>query len=150
MRCPKCKAALVKGEARRYETLGEHVLTPNKSIFPLRPTYLCPNKCFGEDSFFNYFGSLYSNDKDIMPLPNCHSALDSIDRKNDIDVNIIRLSANFLYHARSLSLLIVNGENDIPSKWKWPFYAIRGKFLSICYKWRHRKRKLRFGNIISS
>jgi len=140
MRCPKCKTELIKGKRKRYETLEEHVLDPNKSNYPLRPTFVCPNNCLGKDSYFDFDGSLCSDGKNIIPS-NCFSALDSMDRKNNIKVDLTRLSTNFLYHARSLSLLIIDGEKDIPPKWKWPFYALRGKILNICYKWKHRNKK---------
>jgi len=59
MRCPKCKATLVKGKPKRYETLLEHVSDPNQKLL-LRPTYICLGKCLGANQFSRiYYRYLY-------------------------------------------------------------------------------------------
>lgn len=59
MLCPKCKARLVKGGLRGFETLSDHVENPNREKVPLRFTYVCPNKCLGDDQFFDRDGESY-------------------------------------------------------------------------------------------
>jgi len=57
MRCPKCKAELVHGKGSRYETLVEHVMDPNMENYPVRPAFVCPNKCLG--GFYDPYGDFY-------------------------------------------------------------------------------------------
>jgi hypothetical protein len=139
MRCPKCKVTLVDGGKRKYETLSEHVEDPNKEDYPLRDSYICPNQCFGKDSFFNYEGAIY----DVkFPFPsNCFSALDSLDREIGIKVALDGLSQSWRYYTHSLKGMIIKGEHDIPSRWKWIGYWLKGKYAKILYKWEHRRNK---------
>lgn len=54
--CPRCKNPLSKGKSKRYETLSEHVLNPNKYLYykpPLRPTLKCNNGCYPRRHFFD-------------------------------------------------------------------------------------------------
>jgi hypothetical protein len=141
MKCPKCKQTLIDGGERKYETLMEHVEDPNKMDYPLRPSYVCPNQCFGEDSFFDCEGAFYSGIS-LKVLPsNCFSALDSSDREIGIKVYLIGLSDNFRHYASGLKAFMIKGEKDIPSQWTWIFYALKGKCVKIYYRWKYRKDK---------
>ena len=139
MRCPKCKATLIYGGKRRYETSSEHVEDPNKEYYPLRDIYVCPNQCFEEGVFFNYEGAIYGCGVRIPS--NCFFALDSLEREISIEVDLDGLSKCFRFYAFSLKGLIVKGEKDIPPRWKWLFYALKGKYLRARYRWQHRKDK---------
>jgi len=64
MKCPKCKTELIKGEAKAYETLMEHVSDPNSQDMTKRATYKCPNNCYGKDAFWGIYGGAYCTDRD--------------------------------------------------------------------------------------
>ncbi len=66
MKCPHCKTELIKGEAKAYETLCEHVENPNDTTIRLRATYFCPNRCGGKDAFYGIYA------EDIMGIGTCH------------------------------------------------------------------------------
>ena len=65
MKCPKCKKELVSGKEKRYETLVEHCIDPNRYYHeapPLREAYYCKTKkCANNDKciFWNYHGEVY-------------------------------------------------------------------------------------------
>ena len=62
MECPFCKANLVEGELKRYETMLEHGFNPNKPEYPLRPTFICSGDCtLSRNSFWADGGSFYSS-----------------------------------------------------------------------------------------
>jgi len=140
MRCPKCKQTLIDGGERKYQTLIEHVEDPNKADYPLRPSYICPNQCFGEDSFFDYEGAFYGGIGLKVPS-SCLSALDSLDREIGIKIDLNGLSNDFRYYASLLKAFKIKGEKDIPSRWTWIFYALKGKCVMIYYRWKYRKDK---------
>lgn len=62
--CPCCGVKLIKGEARRFETLDEHVSDPNKEEYPLRDTWMCPTstcKVHTTKAFYADMGGLYTS-----------------------------------------------------------------------------------------
>jgi len=59
MKCPRCGSMLVQGEYKRYETLSEHVMVPNATTHPPRPTWVCPKSCLGPEQFFDRDGDSY-------------------------------------------------------------------------------------------
>lgn len=58
--CPKCKTQLVSGEARKYETLIEHIECSNDPL-PERETYVCSNEnCeLNGAVFWDFYGDIY-------------------------------------------------------------------------------------------
>jgi len=80
--CPQCKTKLIRDVNREYETLCDHVCEPNKKIYPLRPSWKCPNKiCVnnsGKEYFFGIDGGKYGGNF-IKP----YSAIYSFDWKMD-------------------------------------------------------------------
>jgi hypothetical protein len=82
MKCPFCENELVPGENRRYETLIDHVFSPNQESFSLRPTWVCANNNCSEssDSFWDEFGDFYSRSYNYMSSFDI-SAIDSPRRK---------------------------------------------------------------------
>lgn len=147
MRCPKCKATLVYGGERKYETLAEHVEDPNKEDYPLRPSHICPNQCFGKDQFFDYDGGSYGG-KDWTPK--YFSALDSLDREIGIKVALDGLSRSWRYYTFSLKRMLIKGEHDIPPRWKWILYWLRGKYVRVLYRWKHRRNKQVFPEVVTA
>jgi len=144
MRCPKCKTTLIGGGLKRYETLIEHVSDPNQEL-PLRPTYICPSKCLGMDQFFGMWGGSYGGTDHEEKY---WSALDSMDREINIDNHLDMLYGRYRHHVIALKTLVIKGERDVPPRWTWRFYWIKGRFRRIYYrhlypikkeiiKWRH-------------
>lgn len=131
MRCPKCKTTLIKDEPREYETLLEHVSDPNQEKFPLRPIYVCPNKCFGERQFFGIYGSSYGEGGRERRY---WSSLDSIDRQSRIGTHLDMLYGRYKGHVIALKNLVIKGEKDIPPRWTWRFYWIRGRLVRFYYR----------------
>jgi len=136
MRCPHCKATLVKGKPKRCETLLEHVSDPNQKL-PLRPTYICPSKCLGANQFFGYEGASYGGTDHEEKY---WSALDSMDREISIDTHLHMLYGRYRHHVISLKALVIKGERDIPPRWTWRFYWIRGRFARIYYRYLYKKK----------
>jgi len=145
MRCPKCKATLVKGELKEYETLVEHVSNPNQGKFPLRDTHTCPNKCFGNEQFFGYEGASYGG---TDYEERYYSALDSIDREIHISTHLDMSYGKYRHSVACLEQIRIKGERDIPPRWTLRFYWIKGRLTRIYYrylypikkeiiKWRH-------------
>ena len=71
-RCPMCGRRLVKGGDKAYETLIDHVESPNDTP-PLRPTQVCENgacPCAVGNGFFSCdpFGKWY-NGKNGLTIP---------------------------------------------------------------------------------
>jgi hypothetical protein len=65
LKCPYCKKELIKGEQKRYETLGEHVFNPNMREHPLRDTFVCTcEKSQGMywDDWGDYYSKKYRSD----------------------------------------------------------------------------------------
>lgn len=137
MRCPKCKATLVKGKLKRYETLLEHVSDPNQDKHPLRETHACPNKCFGNKQFFGYEGGSYGG-KDWNEK--YFSALDSIDREINISV-YLDMHGKYRHSIACLKRIRIKGEKDIPPRWTLRFYWIRGRLRRIYYRYLYPTRK---------
>ena len=136
MRCPICKTELAPGEPKEYETLMEHVSDPNKKSYPLRSTYLCPNKCFEEEQFFDTNGSSYS--RSFRMHEKYYSALDSFDRKVAIGAYMSSLGCGFWRYRRKILNLKIEGENDIP-----PFLTMVATWVKCWYlrSWFTRKRR---------
>ena len=62
MYCPKCHNELINGKERRFETLCDHVCSPNIMDYPLRPTFSCSNpecECGKQDVFWDDSGDIY-------------------------------------------------------------------------------------------
>ena len=136
MRCPKCKSNLIPGKLQRFETLVEYVSDPNQEEYPLRPTNICPNKCFGEEQFFDLDGASYGGS--FGRAEKYHSALDSFDREVNIGAYMHGLGSGFRYHRNKIRSLKIDGENDIPSLW-----SMIAMWIKICYlrSWFTRKRR---------
>lgn len=82
MKCPHCKKDLIKGKLRRYETLCEHVeCRYNYTDPPERLTYICPNRCAGQDAFYDPDGGLYGGKG-----CDCTPAIDSFDEKIEKEI----------------------------------------------------------------
>ena len=86
MLCPKCKAELVRGENRVFETLDEHVSNPNQESYPKRPTWVCKFSycpCSKEDMFWDEIGALYGGyiKKNISYIDDNHAPFGSIWRE---------------------------------------------------------------------
>lgn len=63
MKCPKCGKNLIIGEGtKRYQTLEEHVMSPNDEV-SRKPYFICPdvNCSLFHNSFWDFQGSFYSN-----------------------------------------------------------------------------------------
>ena len=137
MRCPKCKKTLIKGKRKRYETLVEHVSNPNQKSYPLRPTYVCPNECFGKEQFFGYFGASYRDHRQRIKYWN---ALDSPAREAEIKTMLDMRYASWRGRLSALKELKIKGEKDIPPMWTWLFYWLKGKLIRILRKIEYRMR----------
>lgn len=133
MRCPKCKATLVYDGKKEYETLLEHVDNPNQEKFPLRDTHVCPNRCFGKEQFFGYEGASYGGN--VFAEIKYYSALDSLSREIEIDIHIKMLYGIYRHHVSVLKKLIIEGERDIPPRWAWRLYWLKGRLTRIYYRY---------------
>lgn len=134
MRCPKCKATLIYAGKREYETLVDHVSNPNREKFPLRSTYICPNVCFGKSQFFGFGAASYAyanwNEEKYW------SALNSIDRKSNIQTHLdMPYRKRYRNYVIALRNLIIEGERDIPPRWTWGFYWLKGRLMRIYYRY---------------
>ena len=142
MRCPKCKATLIYDGKKEYETILEHVSNPNQEKFPLRSTYTCPRKCFGEKQFFGEDGGSYGGNASEIKYFN---ALDSLSREIEIDIHIKMLYGIYRHHVSVLKKLIIEGERDIPPRWTWGFYWLKGRLIRIYYRYLYRMKKITMG-----
>jgi len=59
MKCPVCKAELVRAGESAYETLSEHVCDPNNTDRTKKPRFKCPNRCYPRRVFFGIEGGVY-------------------------------------------------------------------------------------------
>ena len=146
MRWPKCKTTLVRGELKEYETLLEHVSNPNQEKFPLRDTYTCPNKCFGNEQFFGYKGASYGGTGDHTDYEEKYwSALDSMDREIHISTHLDMSCGKYRHNVASLERIRIKGERDIPPRWTLRFYWIKGRFRRIYYRYLYKKKNKKGG-----
>lgn len=143
MRCPKCKATLVYDGKKEYETLVEHVSNPNQEKFPLRDTYVCPNRCFGKEQFFGYKGASYGGTDHEERY---WSALDSMNREINIETHLdMPYRKRYRSYVIALKNLIIEGERDIPPRWTWRLYWFKGRLTRIYYRYLYRMKKMIMG-----
>lgn len=100
--CPRCMSTLIKGKGTKiYETLVEHVCSPNSPVYA-KEYYICSNeKCptLANGYFWDVYGDSYCDkrlEKDIFALETA-SAINSITRKNDIQGNKKDFTILYLY-----------------------------------------------------
>jgi hypothetical protein len=92
MKCPFCEKDLVVGKPRLFETLYEHVCDPNGEDEDPgeRPAWVCTCEHAVEiDAFWDESGDIYTNSRECMTV--YHSAIDSMARKIDIEMNLRKL-----------------------------------------------------------
>lgn len=86
MKCPFCKRPLVPGESKKYETLADHVFDPNKTDYPLRPTFIC-GCLLSQGAYWDEYGDFYWSLRDYAKYvtlrkygdPLAHGNLHAID-----------------------------------------------------------------------
>lgn len=84
--CPRCLSILKKGEGTRmYETLIDHVCSPNSPGYPKEYLICSNNKCPTRihDDFWDWYGAFYYSvdyDKDFFHN-DCHDAVNSGQRE---------------------------------------------------------------------
>ena len=106
MKCPFCKSDLIDGELKRYETITEHCFDPNKSEYPLRPTFICSGNCsLSKNSFWADGGSFYSSkyfDREEAKPFNEHSfsAIGSWEEYQDKKNKFAELIRKYLFFAK--------------------------------------------------
>lgn len=69
------------------------------------------------------------------------SALDSMDREINIDTHLDMLYGRYRHHVIALKTLVIKGERDIPPRWTWRFYWIKGRLTRIYYRYLYPIRK---------
>ena len=140
MRCPKCKKELVSGKEKSYQTPIEHAFNPNKTDLPLRPTFVCPDQCLG-GGFFDPNGSIYDGGEKFRLPVKYYCALDGEGRRFCIEEALYNTSVSFRDYARGLNDLTIEGEKDVPPRWKWKFYFLWAKWLNLYCKLKYKLRK---------
>jgi len=134
MRCPKCKAELVSGKQKKYETLAEHVSNPNATDYPTRETWICPNKdkwCL--KGFYDDWGDYYGARGEIHVEGRCLYALDSDSRKCAIEIKVLRPfvghKSKFFKYLKDVYDLHIWGEKDLPQNVLLLFwYFVKAKY----------------------
>lgn len=97
MKCPCCKSEIVIGPKKQYETLDEHVCSPN-SESPFRDTLICSNEdCITRkgNAFWDHFGDMYGGiyiPKESFIKEN-NSPFGSLGRKTNVEIYKVGLKS---------------------------------------------------------
>ena len=81
-RCPCCSSILEEGEKREFETLVDHVSTPNMISYPLRETLVCSCEK-SKDMFWDSYGDCHRIEYGDGMFPDAiRTILDSVEENN--------------------------------------------------------------------